>query len=146
MNWTPLIAVYGAVIATGVLVWDVIKYQAGRPKLKFLVQNFTDNSILGGVTMARITIVNVGKDPLTLVAAGLELGTKSNHHSWTANLPDPRKEMTQGQPIEIPVSLDNIDNKHVLWAWGKDATGKTYRSKRHPYNEPDLFDTIMKPK
>jgi len=146
MNWTLFIAGYGAIIATVVLGWDVVKYIAGRPKLKFSIRNVTDTSILGGVTMARITIVNVGRDPLTLVAAGLELGTRSSHHSWSANLPNPRKELSQGQPFEIPVSLDNIENKHVLWAWGKDGTGKTYRSKRYPYNEPGLFDMVMKPK
>ena len=135
-NFTSLLAIYGAVLATIVFVWDIFKYFGDRPNLRVNAYRdiraaalLSDSQTYPIVVLA---MVNIGKEPLTVVASGFRLGTESDDNTITLPDADLPKELTQGQRHTTDVSPDDIAAYKILYAWVRDATGKVYRSKKHP--------------
>ncbi len=152
------LALYGSVIATSVLIWDVIKFVNSRASLKITVTRKDVFIVESSLPYIIINIVNKGKEPLTIAGSGFEFEPKSNHKtcltryishfkkhiSWTAKNTDVAKELTQGQQCEVLVSLQDINNQTIVRAWAMDTIGKKYYSKWYPYTELDLLELAQK--
>ena len=84
-----------------------------------------------------IGIFNSGDTPISIDKVGLELGTRLKHHPLEVDKPNPYKEVTKGELYKVPVIDVDVDERQLLWAWAKDASGKQYKSKVHPYIKAD---------
>ena len=127
---TFYVAAYGAVLATLVFLWDIVKYNRDKAKLSVeanvrVVAGLTSQVKIG------IDMINNRKRPLTIVASGLKLDTDGPNvvTALDINLPI---ELGDGQRHTTFVDPDAIDTTKVLYAWARDATGREYRSKKRP--------------
>lgn len=129
---TLYLAIYGAILSTLVLLWDVMKYYRDKPSLR--VQ--ANHRALVGPRMSErkigIDIINEGKRPITIVASGFRLDTESDENMVTVFDPNLQKQINEGQCHTTFVNPDTIETSKILYAWARDATGREYRSKKYP--------------
>lgn len=129
---TLYIAIYGALLSTLVLLWDIIKYYGDKPSLR--VQ--ANHRVLAGPRVSErkigIDMINKGKRPITIVASGFKLDTESDKNMATLFDPNLPRQITEGQRHTTFANPDEIAPNKVLYAWARDATGKEYRSKKYP--------------
>jgi len=132
IDFTAILAVYGAILATVVLLWDVVKYVRDRPGLMVKV----DHHVLVGPQLSEhkigIYMVNTGKRPLTVVASGFRLSTQAEENIATVMDPTLPKELAEGQSHTTYANPNEIEVNKILFAWARDATGREYRSKKRP--------------
>jgi hypothetical protein len=126
------LAIYGAVLSTLVLLWDVIKYYKDKPSLR--VQ--ANHRALVGPSKSEhkigIDMINEGKRPVTIVASGFKLDTESYENMGTVFDPGLPKQINEGQRYTTFVNPEEIDMSKILYAWAQDATGREHRSKKYP--------------
>ncbi|MEK6408718.1 MAG: hypothetical protein AABN34_17485 [Acidobacteriota bacterium] len=130
-KFTLYIAIYGAFLSTLVFLWDIIKHQKDKPNLRVE----TNQRVLIGQKSERkigIDMINEGRRPITIVASGFKLDTKSDENTATVFDPNLPKEINEGQRCTTFVNPETIDTDKILYAWARDATGKVYRSKKQP--------------
>lgn len=127
---TFYVALYGAVLATLVFLWDIVKYKRDKPTLR-VEANVRVLVGLTSQTKIGIDMINRGRRPLTIVASGFKLNTDGPNivTALNDNLPI---ELNEGQRHTTFVSPDSVDITKVLYAWARDATGREYRSKKRP--------------
>ncbi len=130
-RFTFYVAAYGAVLATLVFLWDIVKYQRNKPSLRVEANH---RMLVGPRSESKIGIdmINAGKRPVTIVASGFKLDTESQENIATVfdiNLPT---EIREGQRHTSFVNPDTLDTSKILYAWARDATGREYRSKKRP--------------
>lgn len=134
LDVTTVLAVYGAVLATLVLVWDIIKFRRDKPRLKvqaghhMLVGEGTTEHKLG------INMSNVGKGKITIVASGFKflppLPNGNMATIYDVGLP---KELDEGQSHTSYAQPLQIPEHQVVYAWVHDATGREWLSKKWPF-------------
>lgn len=131
-NLTLYIAIYGAVLATVVLAWDVLKYLRDRPHIEVKA---SFRILVGVQSEPKIGIdtINKGKRPVTIVAVGFTLDRPPNEPN-IASLIDSGlpTELREGQSHTCFRSLDAVNFTEVLNAWARDAAGREYFSKKRP--------------
>ncbi len=133
LDITTILAVYGAFLSTVVFLWEIARLFRERPNLKVQAhRGFQASPIEGSFASVFITVVNTGKEPLTIVASGFRFNTKSDENTGTVADPDLPKELTQGQSHRTYVNPDELESRKVIYAWARDATGKVWRSRRYP--------------
>jgi hypothetical protein len=133
---TTYIALYAALLSTVVLVWDIIKYRRERPRLQVSVAYHVREGASRSEPDIQITMVNRGKRPISVVACGFRLETRSECN--TVTLPVPGGVLTDGQARTAHADLrelrqHGIEPRQILFAWARDATGQEYRSNKHPF-------------
>jgi hypothetical protein len=79
-----------------------------------------------------IEVFNKGRRPLTIVASGFRLATRSDENTATAPDDALPKELAEGQRHVTYVNSTDIEPHNILYAWARDATGRTYYSKKRP--------------
>lgn len=131
-NITTYIAIYGAVLSTLVFLWDVIKHLKDKPDLQVEAGYHALVGQLPSELKLGIRMINKGRRPITIVASGFKLDTKSNENMVTIHDPSLPKEITEGQNHITFANPDEIDSNKILFAWVRDATGRVYRSKKRP--------------
>lgn len=133
IDLTTLLAIYGALLATIVFLWDVIKFFHDRPNLRVEADYHIRVSNLGASEpVVGITMINTGKEPLTIVASGFRLDVESDENMATVVDTSLPRELTQGQSHTSCANFDEVVKQKVLYAWARDATGRVYRSKKRP--------------
>jgi hypothetical protein len=98
LDITTILAIYGAVLATLVLVWDIVKFVRERPRLK--VEGGHHVLMGEGSTEHRLGIKmsNVGKGKITIEASGLKfLPPLQNGNMATIYDVGLPKELDEGQ-------------------------------------------------
>lgn len=80
------IAVYAAIIATLVLIWDIVKWASTRARLRVRVKYDMETFNLGprklqGKKFVLVTVTNVGSKPTTVQMLGL-----GSYANWLAKL------------------------------------------------------------
>jgi hypothetical protein len=127
---TFYIAVYGAGLATLVFLWDIVKYNRDKTKLR-VEANL--HALVGPKSEIKIGIdmINDGRRPLTIVASGFKLDTDAPNvaTAYDINLPI---ELNEGQKHTSFVNPNSVDITKVRYAWARDATGREYHSKKRP--------------
>lgn len=129
---TIYLAVYGAILSTFVLLWDVIKYFKDKPNLRV---NANYHGRIGPQTKEvkiGIEMVNNGRRPITIVSSGFELDTDSDENIITVLDPNFPRELLEGQRYVTFTNPKEIDSSKILFARARDATGRVYRSKKRP--------------
>ena len=133
-KFTLSLAIYGAFLSTLVFLWDIIKHHKDKPNLRVE----TNQRVLIGQKSERkigIDVINEGRRPITIVASGFKLDTESDENIATFFDPNLPKEIYEGQCCTTFVNPESIDTNKILYAWARDATGKVYRSKKHPFKK-----------
>ena len=132
-KFTLYLAIYGALLSTLVLLWDILKYYRDKPSLRVKTNHRMLVSPLQSEFKIGIDIINDGKRPITIVASGFDLDVPKSQENvatvYDVNLP---KELHEGQSHTSFVNPDAIDPNKILYAWARDATGREYRSKKWP--------------
>lgn len=134
-DWlTPAIAVYGAVVATCALAWNIYIGLRDRSAVRVEVRRGLLPTVDPDRLMILLEAVNRGRRPVTLTAVGLRLSDGGNFFLTKARLP---VELTEGQSHtewiteeklrEYPIEADHKGSP--LFGWYKDATGRLYKGK-----------------
>lgn len=141
--YTIMIAGYGAILSTILLIWTIIvHYRENIPRLKVRVDKQLKMTSLGDQLSICIIVANIGKIPVTLANAGFNLDL----HILDGNLP---KKIEEGESYSICVDVEILKRqltqltqrkpgkgektklKRVTqipeYAWVRDQTGKEYR-------------------
>ena len=134
LDTTTLLAIYGSALATIVFLWDIIKYVQHRRRLKGTVHHH----VLVGPTARKhlldIEMANVGKGMISVVAFGFKYAPPLPDGN-TATISDPNlpKEIHEGQSHTSFAEPSEVPTDQVVYGWVRDATGRTWRSKRRPF-------------
>ncbi len=130
------IALYGAVVATAALLWNIYVGLRDRPGVRVRVsQGFFPGANMG--PMIFIVAINKGRRPLTLTGVGLRL---PNHNDIVFVRPNLPIELGEGKSHQEWISQDELRQYLLsagykappLFAWYRDATGRIYRGRvRH---------------
>lgn len=83
--------------------------------------------------MLGIEMANVGKGTITVVASGFRYVPPLPDGN-TATIADPNLPMQihEGQSHTSFVEPSEVPTDQVVYGWARDATGRTWRSKRRP--------------
>jgi len=130
---TIYVAIYGAVLSTIAIVWNIIKDILNKPRLKVQagIGFITYRDETKPTKIYNFEAVNLGKRPITLTSSGIKIeGENSITFIDNTNLP---KRLEEGNKISFFRKTDEFYNEikeHQLrYLWFKDTTGKTYKSK-----------------
>jgi hypothetical protein len=147
MNWTLVLAIWGALLSTVLAVVKILDYRKERANVKVAVKGSYKvvpiSRTYGNRPLVMISVVNTGRRPVTLMGAALLLPRKAGHlvciDSMTAARP---VELTEGKPHQYLMFEDDVKNKYglaprkyVACVW--DGTGKYYWSH-------DIFKRLLK--
>ncbi|MDO8508184.1 MAG: hypothetical protein Q7S27_00705 [Nanoarchaeota archaeon] len=127
-NTTLAIAIYGAVLSTIALVWNIYNSSKDKPKVKVTAKfGFTSSAIGTSGHLLIVTAVNKGKRSVYLSSMGLRSRKDDLLNLNTIGLPCELKG--GGSHSEwFEVSKLKKDRQYDF-GWFKDATGKMYKSK-----------------
>jgi hypothetical protein len=132
MDLVTILACYGAVVSTAAILWNIYEYRRKRPNLKVEANYGLIAGLGASQPTVTITMVNTGKEPLTVVASGFRLDTNSEENVAVVVDPTLPTELAQGQSHTTFANYDGITAHKILYAWARDATGRKYRSKKRP--------------
>ena len=139
-NNSTIIAVYGAFISTVALIWNIYNKLQERPRIKVTAKfGFTE---MGGEisdNLLIITAVNKGKNSAHLSSVGLRSGEDDLVNIHSIGLPC---ELKGGMSHSEWFKADKLNNRKFDFAWYKDATGKTYKSKRITKKLNNYFNSL----
>lgn len=136
---TTLIAIYGALVSTFVLIWQIFTYYLqNNPRLKVEVKyGYIMN--IESIESLMVNVANKGKTNITISSVGFELNQTKGFYSlfqlMDHNLPVTLKE---GESYTFHDSLPYIkkqleklpkDSQIPKYAWVQDQSGKKYKSK-----------------
>ncbi len=127
MNLTDYIALYGAVLSTIAIGWNIYNNSQDKPKIKVI-------SYFGLIGSSRgaegpfffIKVINKGKRSVHLSSFGLRSGEGDLIPNRITGIPC---ELKGGTSHDEFFKMDELKNRQFDFAWFRDATGKLYKSK-----------------
>jgi len=126
-NTTLAIAIYGAVLSTIALIWNIYNNSQDKPKIKIKAKfGFFSSSTGSEGPFLFITAINKGKRPVYLSSFGLRTGEEDLVPNRITGIPC---ELKGGTSHDEFFKLDELKNRQFDFAWYRDATGKLYKSK-----------------
>jgi len=130
---TAALAIYGSLLATIVFLWDVVKYIRERTRLKVEVNHHFLTGPGESKYRLGIKMANVGKGAITLAASGFRFSPPlPNGNMATIADPNLPVELSEGQSHTTYAEPSQIPQDQVIYGWGRDATGRTWKSKKWP--------------
>ncbi len=130
---TIYIALYGAILATLVFIWDIIKTIKDIPKIIIKANIHFLVGLKTNIRKKGITVINRSRRPVTIVATGFRIITKSNDNMATILDTKLPIELTEGKSHTSFLDSNEISGNKIYYAWARSATGKLYISKKHPF-------------
>jgi hypothetical protein len=136
--YTIIIAVYGAILSTILLIWKIVThYLENTPRLKVELNHGVGETAFGITPhLIYINAANIGKKPVTLSSVGFDLGGHMNLiFRENTDLP---KRLEDGESYlfyrEIDVLKSELQKQAPeyqipQYAWVTDQTGREHRSK-----------------
>ena len=125
-NTNLVIAIYGAILSTIAIGWNIYNNLQDRPKIKI-------ETSIGFFTPDKdkkifffIKAINTGKKSLYLSSMGLRTGEEDLINMRVSNLPC---ELKAGTSHDEFFEIDKLKNRQFDFAWYKDETRKLYKSK-----------------
>lgn len=137
-NPTITIAIYGAILSTIAIGWNIYNNLQDRPKIKISTKfGFMagDNS---EKTFLFIKAINRGRRPITLSSVGIRCEKNDLLNLKTFSLPS---ELNEGKNHIEWFKVEELKNKHCSFAWYRDETGKLYKSKSIRQKLKNYFDS-----
>ena len=148
MTWTLVIAVWGALVGTTSLAWNIYTALRDRGRLKVsaalgwvvsgpagrrYVVRATDARLagrteLGGPPQLIVSVVNHGRRPLTVATLGVRLASGKDLPEIVPNLPT---ELKEGEPVDLIVNeLDGLVQRRILQVFVCDTLGRRWKVRR----------------
>jgi hypothetical protein len=121
MNTTDILALWGALVATSVLIWDVLKWKTEGPKIRISANaniKVLGDELLEGKTFISIDIRNIGGGASTILKIGFVhfknrrmklLGRRSDPFYWVVK---PRSQHTLPHFLESGKVWDGLANQN----------------------------------
>jgi hypothetical protein len=134
-KYTLIIATYGAILATTVFLFDIIKYFKDKAKLFVKTAPFIlieSNEPYKEKRKIRIDVINISKKPITVTASGFKLKTDSLKDTMQIIDIELPKKINEGESHTSYTDIDNLPLDKIFYAWVSDTTGKSYKSKKWP--------------
>ncbi len=120
------IAIYGAILSTTALIWNIYKNLKDKPKIKVTAKfGFTSSTIGTSEHLLIVTAVNKGKRSIYLSSMGLRSGEGDLINLKTIGLPC---ELKSGRSHSEWFEVEKLKTRKFDFAWYRDATGKMYKS------------------
>lgn len=128
-NSTLIIAIYGAILSTIVVGWNIYNTIQDRPKVKVIV-NFGAMQSSQGVEgpFLFVRAVNKGRRSVYLSSFGLRSGKDDLIPLRVTGMPCELKGSTSHTEWFTPDELKKMKGKRVFFAWYRDETGKVYKN------------------
>jgi hypothetical protein len=132
------VALYGAVVATGVAGYQFIRDRPGVKIVLTAVASASDKRE-GTINLWGIRVVNHRKRPITIDSAGLLIERKVHLHPMAVDFDGERAPnpfpitLTDGMSVEFYAHRDN--SGRVQGAWATDALNRSYEQ-RYPSRDP----------
>ncbi len=127
MNLTDYVALYGAILSTIAIGWNIYNNLQDKPKVKVTAKfGFTSSEIGTSGHLLIVTAVNKGKRSIYLSSMGLRTGKEDLLNLKTSGLPC---ELKGGCSHNEWFKVNELKNRQFDFAWYRDATGKLYKSK-----------------
>jgi hypothetical protein len=152
-NYTLIIAIYGALISSVALAWNIIRYFKSKkgilrikPSLntKFPMTNM--GHTMKSFPTIDISVINLSEKPRYIKQPQFELDQKNNRYMNFLDLDNPINypiKLNTGEEFAVYFNLDNIDEESLKEVIAKkfrvrvlDTHGKVYKSKW--YNTRDF--------
>lgn len=143
LSTTDIVAWWGAIIATTVLVWDVFKWITSGAKIRLLVSS--NMQMFGGFEQndknyITLRVTNVGDRPTTIST----IGGKHYKNLWSKLT----NKVNQAFVIPNP-ALNNQQLPYVLdvgqeWMGGADQTEEIERMAKDGYLIMEVYDAVHK--
>lgn len=126
-NFTLVIALYGALLSTIALIWNIYNNSQDKPKIKVLAKfGFFGSSNGAEGPFFFVNAINKGKRSISLSSVGLRSGKEDLINTQTLSLPC---ELDGGKSHTEWFEIDKLKNRQFNFAWYRDETGKLHRSK-----------------
>ena len=126
-NSTLTIAIYGAILSTIALIWNIYNNLQDKPKVKVTAKfGFTSSAIGTSGHLLIVTAVNKGKRHVYLSSMGLRSGKEDLINMKTIGLPC---ELKGGGSHSEWFEVNELKDRQFDFAWYRDATGRLYKSK-----------------
>ncbi len=125
------VAIYGAILSTLILIWNIIKIIKDRPRIKIATYcGFTTDVNLQPIAETfSFEAVNLSKKPITLVDAGIFLGGEK-YIIFRPEIHKLPKKLFEGDKASFYYEVNEIRSdligKSPKFVWFRDTTGKTY--------------------
>ncbi len=127
MNLTDYIALYGALVSTIAIGWNIFNNLQDKPKVKVIAK-------LGFLTFGKelsepqliVTAINKGKRSVYLSSMGLRSGRDDLLNLKTIGLPC---ELKGGSSHSEWFEAKDLKNRQFDFGWYRDQTGKLYKSR-----------------
>jgi hypothetical protein len=127
MDITIMIAIYGAILSTIAIVWNIYNNLQDRPKIEITARfGFFGSSTGAEGPFFFVDAINHGKRSIYLSSVGLRGGKEDLVSLKSVGLPC---ELKAGQSHSEWFEIEKLRNRRFDFAWYKDATGKTYKSR-----------------
>ncbi|MFC1655278.1 hypothetical protein ACFL3C_00225 [Patescibacteria group bacterium] len=114
-NITIYIAIYGAILSTIVLIWNIIKYylDKGRMELNCMLGNIVGYRVNDKKLYLTYTVTNKGNKPITITHAG---GIYENKQNFLVNATEIPKKLEHGEYVTIKTpDLENLKDIKKLY-------------------------------
>lgn len=137
MDFTQILALYGAVIATFTGIWQLYTYVVDKGKLKVNCYVASIVSFLTEEEKKRryfyFTITNIGKKPIMVRDLGGSYKEKNQH--FCISVPGLPRELLPGHFINFPIEVFSEFNKDVKKIWVSDSLGTYYNLSNRELNQ-----------
>ena len=127
MNLTDYIALYGAILSTIAIGWNIYNNLQDRPKIKVTGKfGFMDSSKGVEGPFFFVEVVNKGRRSVYLSSFGLRSGEEDLIPNRITGVPC---ELKSGTSHNEFFKIDELKDRNFDFAWYRDETGKLYQSK-----------------
>lgn len=124
MNTIDYISLYGAILSTLAIIWNVYNGLQDRPRIKVKTHiGFFSNDTKTEFLFA--TIINKGKRSIFLTSFGLKGEEGNLIPNRITGIPC---ELEGGTSHYEFFKMDDLRGRQYKFAWFKDGTGKVYKS------------------
>ena len=139
MDLTTFIAIYGALLSTIAVGWNIYNASQDKPKIR-VITNF---GFMNGSNLKKIFLfikaINKGRRPTTLSLVGIRCEENDLINIKNNNLPF---ELKEGKSHSEWFDVEELKNKPCSFGWYKDETGKMYKSKSIRKKINNYFSSI----
>ena len=127
MNLTDYVALYGAVLSTIAIGWNIYHNLQDRPRIKITAKfGFFGSSNGTEGPFLFVTAINKGKRSVYLSSFGLGSGEEDFIPNRITGVPC---ELKGGTSHNEFFKIDELKNRPFYFAWYRDATGRLYKSR-----------------
>lgn len=125
-NTTLIIAIYGAILSTIGMIWNIYKGSQDKSKIKINARiGFISQGGKSSEPLLLIEAINHGRRAVFLSSVGIRLTRNEDIAMMNVRLPI---ELKEGKSHTEWIEIEKLRKESCEFAWYKDETGKLYKS------------------